>query len=390
MRRLVVEADGGSRGNPGPAGYGAVVRDADTGEVLAERADHLGVATNNVAEYSGLVAGLRAALEIDPQARLEVRMDSQLVVRQMLGEWQVKHEDMRRLAEQARALVDPATVTWTWVPRAQNAAADALANRAMDTRAAVVTNAWSAPAEPGPTTDAEADPGTGRVPRPSGAAMRFDDDEPVTVVLVRHGETAMTVSRGFSGSSEPGPPLNAQGREQARAAAALVARVGRELWTDAPLPSEVLASPMVRTQETAAAVAERLGLPVRTEERVKEADFGQWQGLTAQEVEASWPGMLEPWHTRATVRAPGGESVLDVGERLASLFADLLASARGRTVVVVSHAIAIRAALGTAMGVEPAAWSRLRVSPASVSVVRLYADGRHELAAAAVPSEGWA
>ena len=128
-RRLVVEADGGSRGNPGPAGYGALVRDAETGRVLAERADYLGIASNNVAEYSGLVAGLRAARAIDPAAAIEVRMDSQLVIRQMSGEWQIKHDDMRRLADQARAIVDPATVTWTWVPRADNAAADRLATR---------------------------------------------------------------------------------------------------------------------------------------------------------------------------------------------------------------------------------------------------------------------
>ncbi len=65
-RRLIVEADGGSRGNPGPAGYGAVVREASTGEVLAERYEYLGVVTNNVAEYRGLIAGLTAAAEIDP------------------------------------------------------------------------------------------------------------------------------------------------------------------------------------------------------------------------------------------------------------------------------------------------------------------------------------
>ena len=96
--RVVVEADGGARGNPGPAGYGAVVRDASTGEVLVERLGALGVATNNVAEYSGLIAGLKAAVATDSDASIEVRMDSRLVVEQMSGRWQIKHEDMRRLA----------------------------------------------------------------------------------------------------------------------------------------------------------------------------------------------------------------------------------------------------------------------------------------------------
>ena len=408
-RRLVVEADGGSRGNPGPAGYGALVRDAATGRVLAERADYLGIASNNVAEYSGLVAGLRAALAIDPSATIEVRMDSQLVIRQMSGEWKIKHDDMRRLADEARALVDPATVTWTWVPRADNGAADRLANRAMDAKTAIVTDhdapeaspsvpsssapSGSAPSGSAPSGSAPSgsapDPGTGRVPRPSGAGVRFDDETPVTVVLVRHGETAMTVSRGYSGSSEPGPPLNEHGRAQARAAAALVHRVGRDLWGDIEYPSEVRASPMVRTQETAGIVAERLGLPVHTDDRVKEADFGQWQGLTAVQIEERWPGQLEPWHTRADVRPPDGESIVDVGERLASLYDELLRTSRGRTVVVVSHAVAIRAALGLAMGANPGSWSQLRVAPASLSIVRLFGDRRHEIAVAGAPSEGW-
>ena len=95
-RRLVVEADGGSRGNPGPAGYGALVRDAETGRVLAERAASVGRATNNVAEYCGLVAGLQAALDLDASAQVEVRMDSKLVVEQMSGRWKVKHPDMQK------------------------------------------------------------------------------------------------------------------------------------------------------------------------------------------------------------------------------------------------------------------------------------------------------
>ena len=135
-RRLVVEADGGSRGNPGPAGYGAVVRDAATGEVLAERSDSLGHTTNNVAEYSGLIAGLQAAGAIAPGADVEVRMDSKLVVEQMSGRWQIKHPAMRPLAAKAReAAAALGRVSYTWVPRSRNAHADRLANQAMDAAA---------------------------------------------------------------------------------------------------------------------------------------------------------------------------------------------------------------------------------------------------------------
>ena len=97
-RRVVVEADGGSRGNPGPAGYGAVVRDADTGAVLRECAAGIGVASNNVAEYRGLIAALEAAQDLGAD-EVDVRMDSLLVVNQMSGIWKVKHEAMKPLAE---------------------------------------------------------------------------------------------------------------------------------------------------------------------------------------------------------------------------------------------------------------------------------------------------
>ena len=157
-RRLVVEADGGSRGNPGPAAYGALVRDPETGAVLAERAQYLGVTTNNVAEYSGLVAGLTAAKEIDPDAQVEVRLDSKLVVEQMTGRWKIKHEDMRRLALEARAILPVDQVTYEWVPRLQNSAADRLANAAMDAAARGRTWEPDPTAYPGvvsePTTDA--------------------------------------------------------------------------------------------------------------------------------------------------------------------------------------------------------------------------------------------
>lgn len=130
-RRLIIKADGGSRGNPGPAAYGALVIDAETDEVLDQEGRDIGVASNNVAEYSGLIAGLEMAQAIDPGAELEVRMDSKLVVEQMAGRWKIKHPDMKQLAIKARGLVS-GPVTWIWVPRAENAAADRLANLAMD------------------------------------------------------------------------------------------------------------------------------------------------------------------------------------------------------------------------------------------------------------------
>jgi ribonuclease HI len=131
-RALIVEADGGARGNPGIAAGGAVVIDGDTGEVLAELGVYVGVATNNVAEYRGMLEGLRRAYQLDPGASVHVRMDSKLVVEQMTGRWRIKHPDMQRLASEARELIGDRPVTFEWIPRGANARADALANRAMD------------------------------------------------------------------------------------------------------------------------------------------------------------------------------------------------------------------------------------------------------------------
>ncbi|KPC85844.1 hypothetical protein ADL35_16995 [Streptomyces sp. NRRL WC-3753] len=141
VREFVVEADGGSRGNPGPAGYGAVVLDPATGESLVEAAEYLGVVTNNVAEYRGLLAGLRAARELDPDAVVHVRMDSKLVVEQMSGRWKIKHPDMKPLAAEAARVFPPGRVTYEWIPRASNKHADRLANEAMD--AGARGEAWS-------------------------------------------------------------------------------------------------------------------------------------------------------------------------------------------------------------------------------------------------------
>ncbi|WP_430592856.1 reverse transcriptase-like protein [Humidisolicoccus flavus] len=133
-RRLIVEADGGSRGNPGLAGSGSIVIDGKTGELLAEIGTFIGTATNNLAEYRGMIEGVRAALAIDADAEIDVRMDSKLVVEQMSGRWKIKHPSMADLAAEARELLTGVSVSFTWIPRAQNARADAVANEVMDSR----------------------------------------------------------------------------------------------------------------------------------------------------------------------------------------------------------------------------------------------------------------
>lgn len=190
MREFIVEADGGSRGNPGPAGYGSVVLDATTGETLVEAAEYIGVATNNVAEYRGLLAGLRAAHELDPSAKVHVRMDSKLVVEQMSGRWKIKHPDMKPLATQAARVLPADQVTYEWIPREQNKHADRLANEAMD--AGKRGEQWSpsastaeldartaraaAPEPAGPPGDAAAGAARARAALANGRAAKGDAD----------------------------------------------------------------------------------------------------------------------------------------------------------------------------------------------------------------------
>lgn len=362
-RRLVVEADGGSRGNPGPAAWGALVRDADTGELLVELAEAIGTATNNVAEYSGLVAGLRAARAIDADAEVEVRMDSKLAVEQMAGRWQIKHPTLRPLARQARDAFPYEQVTWTWVPRKQNAHADRLLNAVLDeaqgrTRRAPVTDA----AGPLRVDEAEIAPAT-----PTTLIGWADLGEPTTLLLLRHGETELTVQKRFSGSGGADPALSDLGRAQAeRAADALVARGGVEV---------VITSPLRRAVETAGVVADRLGVGVRIEEDFREAAFGAWDGLTFAEVRTGWPDELDRWLGSPSVAPPDGESLADVSRRVARARDRTLARYARRTVLVVTHVTPVTSLVRLALDAPPNAVYRLEMRPGSLSEIAYYADG---------------
>jgi ribonuclease HI len=124
--------DGGARGNPGPAAF-AYVLEAENGTVLDARGEAIGVATNNVAEYSALVAGLRRAAEAGVR-ELDVRSDSELMVRQMRGEYRVKNRDLQMLfLDASRAARDVGSVSYTHVRREHNELADRLVNEALDT-----------------------------------------------------------------------------------------------------------------------------------------------------------------------------------------------------------------------------------------------------------------
>ncbi|SHG56035.1 probable phosphoglycerate mutase [Jatrophihabitans endophyticus] len=344
VEHVIVEADGGSRGNPGPAGYGAVVFDAASRAVLAEESDAIGVDTNNVAEYRGLIAGLQAAHALGAH-RVDVRMDSKLVVEQMSGRWSVKNAVLQGLSREAQALrrgFDE--VTFGWIPREKNKHADRLANEAMD-RAAGRT------------------PKPARTPVVAAPAWVPPAGPPTRLVLVRHGSTVHSADKRFSGRNDL--PLNDAGRRQAAALA------GRRYGQVAA----VVSSPLRRAVETAEAVAGPLGLAVRIVDDLVETDFGAWEGLTFAEARELDPAALDAWRASPDAAPPGGESFAAVARRVRRAREEVIGAHPGGTVVVVSHVTPIKTLVRLALDAPPAAMFRLHLDTASVSTVDYWDDG---------------
>ncbi|MFE2997171.1 bifunctional RNase H/acid phosphatase [Nocardia sp. NPDC059246] len=386
MDLVIVEADGGSRGNPGPAGYGAVVWDAERVQVLAERKEFLGVTTNNVAEYRGLIAGLEAAAELGAR-EVSVRMDSKLVVEQMSGRWKVKHEAMIPLADRARRLVAGFDrVSFTWIPRKENSHADRLANEAMDDADTVaeVRTALANDRAAGPTSvesgsavgeiAAAVAGGVVEVPETAGSAAGSTAHSPgwtgavgrpTRLLLLRHGQTELSVQRRYSGRGNP--PLTELGQEQAANAAAMLARKGGI--------EAIVCSPLGRAKETAEAAGRALGLPVRVLDGLTETDFGAWEGMTFPEARERDPELHGRWLGDPSIPAPGGESFDQVRERVEAVRRDLVALYPGANVLVVSHVTPIKTLLQLALGVGPSLLYRLHLDLASLSIAEFYPDG---------------
>ncbi|MQA82825.1 MAG: bifunctional RNase H/acid phosphatase [Streptosporangiales bacterium] len=357
MTRLVVEADGGSRGNPGPAGYGAVVKDADTGAVLAEVAESIGKATNNVAEYSGLVAGLRAAHEVDPAAEVEVRMDSKLVVEQMRGTWQVKHPDLRPLAAQAAGLARSlGSVSYDWIPRARNSHADRLANEAMD-----AATGRSPRTRRRQAVDADEDD----EPRRRRSFVPSNLGTPTRTLLARHGATAASLDGWFNGAADE--PLADAGRDQAAALA-------RALAAGPPVDA-IVSSPLRRARETADVVGAALGIAVREEKDLREVDFGAWEGLSLTEIAERYAHELEQWTSDPAAAPPDGESIVAVHRRATRARDKLLARFPGQTVLVVAHGMLLAVLVAVALDVPAEAAFRMRLETTGLSGVDWYPEG---------------
>ncbi len=366
-RTFVIEADGGSRGNPGPAGYGALVTDAQSGEVLAELHDSLGTATNNVAEYSGLIAGLRAAADLAAGVDVEVRMDSKLVVEQMSGRWQIKDPNLRTLAKTAReAAARLGKVSYTWIPRSRNARADRLANKAMDAAAAGKPGS-AGQLSPGSAAVAKPDKPARQRANPPAVAPAWGpaQGQKTTTLLLRHGETPLSTERRFAGRGDI--PLTDAGKRQAAAAARRLAdRGGIDV---------IVTSPLRRARRTAEAAAEATGAPLEVDSDLVETDFGKWEGMSFAEAAAQWPDEMSAWLASTDAAPPGGESFAATAHRVLGALDRLLAAYPGRTLLLVSHVTPIKTLACRALLAPPAALFRMHLGVASLCEIDWFADG---------------
>jgi probable phosphoglycerate mutase len=386
-KRVIIEADGGSRGNPGPAGSGAVLIDHDSGSILAEIALFIGVATNNVAEYRAVLAAVVLANEIVPDAELLVRMDSKLVVEQMSGRWKIKNEGMQELSAQMTTAIGSRNISFEWIPREQNTKADALANEAMDAESSV-------------TRKYIGEPGTATIniiteaAKPTAADLEYNPELPssvraprdvtkklTTVILVRHGRTILTESHKISGRGGEDPQLSSLGREDATLAAGELVKVSQTgVFSKILKPTAIVSSPLARTRETAQIIADRLGLKVTTNDDIAEISFGDWDGHTNQEVAANWPELYNQWRGDVKIAPPGGgESLEQFDARVQQGRRTILDEYEGQTVVVVGHVMSIRGFIKAAIDANWASYWRVSVAPCSITIIRFWGDEAAEI-----------
>jgi probable phosphoglycerate mutase len=344
-RHFRLTADGGSRGNPGPAGYGAVV--TENGKIVAELFDVIGVATNNVAEYSGLLAGLSHIHHLDQAATVEVAMDSKLVVEQMSGRWQIKHADMRDLAKQCRDAHTPSLVTYSWIPRDDNSHADRLANKALDGESA---HKPAAVIQQNYLTD-----------RLRSAEI------PTFIYFVRHGETVLTPTRKFSGTGALDPELMQEGLDQAELVAAEAVKLGADI---------LIASPLNRTRQTAQAIARTTGLEIIFDEAWFELSFGSWDGKSIEEVKEQEPDAYQAWLNSTAYAPGGGESWDQATVRIEEALEKLVAEYPGKKIIVVTHNGVIKTAVRLAIGAPAEAVFHVDAAPCSISSISIWpSDG---------------
>ena len=228
---------------------------------------------------------------------------------------------------------------------------------------------WRAGGDTGPADAADAflaaaPPAASPSTTPAAPAWSEDPGPPTTTLLLRHGQTALSVDKRFSGTGDP--ELTALGLQQAAAAAEALAAAGA---------TAVVSSPLRRARQTAEQVVRVTGLDLAVEEGLRETDFGDWEGSTFAEVRARWPRELDAWLADPAVAPPSGESFESTATRVRQARDRVLATYGGQTVVLVSHVTPIKTLLRIALDAPPSALYRMHLDLACLSDVRWYADG---------------
>ena len=188
--------------------------------------------------------------------------------------------------------------------------------------------------------------------------------EPTITVLLRHGQTPMSVQKRYAGRSDV--PLTDLGVRQAVAAAKRLASAGLDV---------IVTSPLRRAVQTAEEVAAATGAPVLSDEGFRETDFGAWEGLTFAEVRERWPAEMAAWLADPAVAPPGGESFTEVSERVTAALHRVLAARDRQAVLIVSHVTPIKMLVAQALLAPPAALYRMHLDVAALSEIDWYADG---------------
>jgi len=188
--------------------------------------------------------------------------------------------------------------------------------------------------------------------------------EPTTTLLLRHGQTPMSLQKRYAGRSDV--PLTDAGVQQAAAAAKRLASAGIGV---------IVTSPLLRAVQTAGEVAAVTGATVVTDEGFAEADFGAWDGLTFAAVRERWPAEMTAWLADPEVAPPGGESLAEVGVRVTRALHRVLAGWEGQTVLIVSHVTPIKTLVAVALGAPQAALYRMHLDVAALCEIDWYADG---------------
>jgi ribonuclease H / adenosylcobalamin/alpha-ribazole phosphatase len=191
--------------------------------------------------------------------------------------------------------------------------------------------------------------------------------EPTVTLLLRHGQTPMSVQKRYAGRSDV--PLTDVGVQQAAAAAKRLSSAGPSAL------GVIVTSPLLRAVQTAAEVAAVTGASVVTDDGFAEADFGAWDGLTFAEVRERWPDEVTAWLADPQVAPPGGESLADVNARVIRALHRVLADRDRQRVLIVSHVTPIKTLVTAALGAPPAAMYRMHLDVAALCEIDWYADG---------------